>query len=291
LIFDQDKTGNKSSPARERIFSGGVTVMHAIKTSALTLAVFVVYMMLLLMPDSYRDGESTGERLPAGQELARIGQQQSAFRFEREQPAPPISDDTLPIAQDKPASRTASPPATQPVDWSQILHPELARIQALEHQPVDTALIELVPMLSSDDTVVRLAAIESLGAITNRATLPALSAALNDPDPQLRIAALEALASQEDESMITSIEPYLYDQDRDVRVSAIEALEDIESQAAVHALAGLLSDQDRLIRHQAVNALGEIGGENAMMYLLQARYDPDETIRANAEAILAEVNY
>ena len=180
--------------------------MDAIKTSALTFVVCVVYLMLLLMPGSYRDGASISDRLPARQELTRIDQQQTSFSFEREQPAPPTPDDAQPIAQDKPVARTTSPPAIQSVDWPQILYPELARIQALEHQPADTALIELLPMLSSDDPVIHLAAIESLGDMTNRATLPALPAALNDPNPQLRIAALEALASQEDESIVFGIE-------------------------------------------------------------------------------------
>ena len=268
--------------------------MYAIKTSALTLFAIVaiaVYMMLLPMPGSYRDGASIGDRLPARQELTRIDQQQTSFRFEREQPAPPTSDDVLPIAQDKPAFQTASPPAAQSVDWPQILYPELARIQALEHQPVGTALIELLPMLSNDDPVIRLAAIEALGDMTSQSVLSALSAALNDPNPQLRIAALEALASQEDELVVSSIEPYLYDHEQDVRLAAIEALMELESETAVYALAGLLSDQDRLIRHQAVNALGDIGGKNAISYLLQARYDPDETIRANADAILAEEEF
>jgi HEAT repeat protein len=264
--------------------------MGMIKTAALTFIAIVACLILLLIPDSYRDGAPISGMLPARQKIPPINQQQPSFRFEREQPATLESDRALAVAQDKPES-IATQTAAQSVDWPQILYPELARIQALEHQPADTAFSELLPMLSNDDPVIRLAAIDALGDMTNQSVLSALSSALNDPDPQLRIAALEALASQEDELVVSSIEPYLYDHDQDVRLAAIEALVELESETAVYALAGLLSDQDGLIRHQAVNALGDIGGKNAISYLLQARYDPDETIRANADAILAEEEF
>jgi HEAT repeat protein len=265
--------------------------MYTIKTVALAFIALVASLMLLLGPNTYRDEAPTGDASSAKQNLHAGIRQQTAFRFEHAQPATPESDDALPITQKKSKPEATSSTITPSVDWPLILYPELARIAELENQSVDTALGELLPMLSNDDPVIRLAAIESLGDIDNQATLPALAAALNDPNPQLRIAALEALASQEDESVVTSIEPYLFDSDRIVRVAAIEALAELESTTALHALAGLLSDPDSLIRHHAVNALGEIGGENAMLYLLQARYDSNENIRANAEAILAELEY
>lgn len=198
-----------------------------------------------------------------------------------------------PALAERDQTNQALVPATPELitEASLVWYPELEQIRQLENAPVTEALFELKPLLANEDPVIRLAAIESLGDMTTRATIPALSAALSDPNPQLRIAALEALASQEDESVVSSIEHYLYDQDRNVRVAAIEALADLEIESAVHALSGLLSDQDSLIRHNAVSALGEIGGENAMMFLLQARYDPNSTIRANADAILAESEY
>ena len=263
--------------------------MDTIKTAALTFIAIVACLMLLLIPSSYR-GEAPISGTPTTKQvLTAINQQQTSLRIEREQPATLEFVGAESIAQDKPESMAASPPATQSADWTLILYPELVRIEALESQTTDTAFIELLPMLSSDDPVIRLAAIESLGDMTNQATLPALSAALNDPNPQLRIAALEALATRKDESAVSSIEPYLYDPDREVRVAAIEALVNFESETSVYALAGLLSDPDTPIRLQAVFALGDIGGKSAIAYLLQARYDPDETIRANAEAILIEL--
>jgi len=263
--------------------------LDTIKTTALTFITIVACLVLLLVPDSYRDEAPTSGMLPAEKALPPINQPQTTFRFERKQFAVLESVEAPLIERDKPEPVTVSTPATQATNWTLVMYPELARIEALENQPAYSALAELLPMLSNDDPVIRLAAIESLGDMTNQHTIPALSAALNDPNPQLRIAVLEALAMQEDESVVTSIEPYLYDQDREVRVAAIEALAELESETAVSALASLLSDQDTLIRHHTVNALGDIGGEYAIAYLLQARYDPDETIRANAEAILIEL--
>jgi len=171
--------------------------MDTIKTTALTFIAIIACLMLLLTPDAYQDDAPINSTLPVKQELPPINRQQTAFRIEREHPAVLESDETPLIERDKPESLADSPATTQSIDWPMVLYPELARIEELESQTTDTALIELLPMLSNDDPVIRLAAIESLGDMTNQATLPALTAALNDPNPQLRIATLEALAAQE----------------------------------------------------------------------------------------------
>ncbi len=253
--------------------------MDTIKTAALTFIAIFACLMLLLTPEPQQT--ETLVQIPAPDK------QNHVIRFE---PAPVVAPDKQALIERDQTNKAfviATPEQVleEPLVW----YPELEQIRLLENAPVTHAIYELQPMLSNDDPVIRLAAIESLGDMTNQATLPALSVALNDPNPQLRIAVFEALAAQEDESAVMSIEPYLYDHDREVRVAAIEALVELESETAVPALAGLLSDHDTLVRHHAVNALGEIGGEYAISYLLQARYDPDETIRANAESILIEL--
>jgi HEAT repeat protein len=235
--------------------------------------------VLLLTPEPQQTEAPV--QIPAQGNQDQAGQFQQAQTIKQDQP--------LSIERDQTNEVFTIPVPEQTTEAPLVWYPELEQIRLLENMPVIHAIFELQPMLSNPDPVIRLAAIESLGDMTNQATLPALSAALNDPNPQLRIAALEALASQEDASAVGSIEPLLFDHDREVRVAAIEALADLEVETAVHALAGLLSDQDSLIRHHAVNALGEIGGESAMMYLLQARYDPDPIIRANADDILSEL--
>mgnify|MGYP001816426170 CR=1 FL=1 len=265
-------------------------VMGFIKTSALTFIAIVACLVLLSIPDSYRDEAWPADTPTANEDSPTIDQQPTPYRFEREQTGILESNAAPPIEQAPPLPANW-PEATQPTDWPFVLYPELAQITELENLPADMALGELLPMLYHDVPAIRLAAIQSLGDMTISAALPALSAALDDPDPKLRIAALEALASHDGASAVYSIEPYLLDQERDVRIAAIEALADLESKTAVHALAKLLTDQDSVIRRHSVYALGEIGGEYAMMYLLQARYDPDGDIRTNAEEILMELEY
>ncbi len=255
--------------------------MDTIKTTALTFIAIVACLMLLLIPEPQQT--ETLVQIPTPAKLNHV------IKFE---PAPVVapSQPALVERDQTNESFTISTPEQileEPLVW----YPELEQIRLLENTPVTHAIFELQPMLANTDPVIRLAAIESLGDMTNQATLPVLAAALNDPNPQLRIAALEALASQEDASVVGSIEPLLFDQDREVRIATIEALADLESEAAVMALASLLSDGDTKVRHHTVNALGEIGGDNAISYLLVARYDPDETIRENAEAILLELGH
>jgi HEAT repeat protein len=252
-----------------------------IRTAALTFIAFAICLVLLGAPEPQPGDTLVQFSAPVKQDQVR--QFESAEVLDPDQLSPAEHDQTSQAFGIVSTEQTTeTPPA-----W----YPELERIRQLENIPVIEAIFELQPLLANEDPVIRLAAIESLGDMNTRASLPALSGALRDSNPQLRIAALEALASQEDESVVSSIEHHLYDQDRNVRLAAIEALGNLEIESTVHALSGLLSDQDSLIRQNAVSALGEIGGENAMMYLLQARYDPDSIIRANADAILAELEY
>lgn len=264
-------------------------IMDTIKTSALVFIGIIICLVLLLTPDSYQGEALVSGTLPANQDLAALNQQQPTFRIERKQLAAIAHDQTVPIGQDKPIELAGDATTVDLDKWPLIWYAELAKIEELENQPSETALGELVSMLSNDDPVIRLAALESVADMSHPARLPVLTAALDDPNSLIRIAALEALGSVDSPSAVSSIEPHLFDRESEVRLAAIEALARLEYEQAIHALAGLLSDQDVRIRHHAVNAIGEIGGKYAISYLLQARYDPDETIRANAEAILDEL--
>ena len=266
-----------------------MTLLDTIKTAALTLIVVFTCLMLLLTPDTYQ-GETMVNHPAVKPESVGLSPEMSPMRFESVQSTAKESVNISPVEQDKPVIATVNPPRVLAHEWPLLLYPELARIVELENLPTDIALGELLPMLSDEDPVVRLASLESLADVNHPAILPMLSAALDDPSPQIRIVALESLALQGNHAAISNIEPYAYDREPEVRIAAIEALTSFESDLAVNALGGLLTDQDRLIRHHAVNALGEIGGEYAASFLLQSRYDADETIRANAESILSELD-
>lgn len=262
-------------------------------TAVLSFIAITASAMLLLTPKSIRDDEST-DIVRTMQSLAIVEMPRTAYLIKREQfvsadPELKDSPSTAPVISHTGASAPTS--GTRQIDWTEVMYPELARLEELESEPVITALGELWPMLSSDDPVIRLAALEALGDMTLKEALPGLVAALSDPNSQLRVAALEAISIHNDVSVASAIESVLFDPEPEVRVAAIETLADLESEVSVHALASLLSDPNAAVRHQAVFALGEIGGKDAMMYLLQARYDPVATIRKNADAILAELEF
>ncbi|UCH41060.1 MAG: HEAT repeat domain-containing protein [Gammaproteobacteria bacterium] len=263
--------------------------MRIIKTLALTLIVAISGLAILQLPDFFREAATVSDLSSAMRKTMSDGRQQPSQQPGNTWAEAAESNRSLPLAQvapDPPATATAVP---QFIDWMQALYPQLVRIAELENQPVDIALVELLPMLNDGDPAVRLAALEAVGDMTTASVLPVLLMALSDPDPRVRIAALEALAAHEDRAAAGSIEPYLYDENPKVRLAAIEALSDLVAETAVHSLAGLLSDPEVPIRQQAVTALGDIGGENAVMYLLQARYDLEPGIRANVANILSEL--
>lgn len=259
--------------------------MKTSKTTGLTIITIAVCLILLLIPDPYRDKPVVNVLAPS--------KQVSAVAFEIEQftaiarQTHIISEKTLSVEQQSGAT-TETVTTALPNAWMLDLYPQLDQISLLDNQPPNIALIELLPMLSDTDPVIRLAALESVADTRHPASLPILTAALNDFNPQIRVAALEALTITGHASVAASIEPYVYDRELEVRIAAIDALGEMENEIAADTLGGLLGDGNTMVRHHAVNALGEIGGGNAISYLLQARYDADETIRANANAILEE---
>ena len=263
--------------------------MQTFKPSALLIITIFASLVLLLLPEFGQNKPKIVSPVPTNRVSVTLDQSQGPIRQEYKQAKVIEHDIPASIMPANPKILASAPATLAKEEWTSILYPELTRIDELENQPSDTAIIELLPMLSNGDPVVRMAAVQSLADMSNPDRLPALGAALHDSNPQIRIIALVALSTPNDNSAVTSIEPYIFDRELEVRLAAIDALANLENEAAVNALAGLLGDPNTQIRHYAVNALGEIGGENAISYLLQARYDPNETIRANVDAILSEV--
>lgn len=265
-----------------------VRLMAINRTSALMLVAFVAGLMLLTPPHLYR-GEFADKPQVFKAKIAQSKPHEMLMLPEPELSAKIEPEPSLPVKQDRSKVSASRADKVQPDNWALVLYPELSQIIALENLPPELALLELVPMLSNADPVIRLATLEALRDMTHPALLSTLSAALDDPNPQVRILALQALGSRDDSLAVSSIEPLLYDPEHEVRLAAIEAISNLEYEAAVQALAGVIFDSEIIIRHHAVNALGEIGGETAILYLIQARTDPDPEIRANASAILEEL--
>jgi HEAT repeat protein len=263
-------------------------LLDTTKISALTMLVIVAALVLDLAIKRDR-GEQTGigGSIPVRAQTAPPA---------RRDPGPGVDTGPAPFERGEASTRVAARTAPDaagairqaPENWALLIYPELARIAELENRPESIATASLLPMLSDTDPVVRLAALESLGAMGREAPLAALTAALDDPAPQIRIAALNALMLRGEAAAVGSIESRVFDRDPEVRVAAIDALAAIGDRSSAHTLGALLGDSEPLVRREAVGALGEIGGETALGYLRQLRYDPDESIRASAKAILRE---
>ena len=272
----------------------GDDAMKKLEISAALLVALIVSLGLTTMPGSRHETPSadrTGILAETSGPTGNAGGSVSADSGERprgpqwHRAAATVSAAARAAAGSTPAYAGRSMEGT---DWIAAIYPELLRIARLEEQDPDDALHGLLPLLASDDPVVRLAALESIADTNDSARLPALLAALDDPAAQIRSAALEALMLHGDGAAASAIESLVYDPDSAVRLTAIDALAALGNPASIHVLAGLLYDEDRRIRINAVAALGEIGGQEAIMYLRQMRHDPDESISVSANAILAE---
>ena len=265
--------------------------MSSIRTNASILTAVMACLVLHAAMDGKRKETPPGSLLATRGDLPSINRQPGPIPVQHEPASESESRTALLIGRKSRPLLVDSTTALQSIGSLPEPYPEFAQITELENLPAETALAELLPMLSDSDPALRYAAIQSLGDMTARSALPALLAALHDSDPRLRAAALAALASHGDSTVVDSIEPCLFDQEREVRMAAIEALTDLDVESAVHSLGLLLTERDSLIRRRAVFALGEASGEDALMYLLQARYDPDTVVRANVEQILTELDY
>ena len=268
-------------------------VMNKLVDSLPVVIALLAGLALVMMAEPERDPISEGHQAIESDAAApAIAPAAIVSKDDRElhSPGPASAGASKLFAAREPAnSEAAAPvPAAEDIDWISALYPELVHIARLEEQDPDSSLRGLLPMLASDDPVVRLAALESVADLNNAARLPSLIAALDDPSAQIRIAAVEALVLHGDPATSGAIESLVFDQDPTVRAAAVDALAVLGNPASIPVLAALLYDPDRQVRINAVAALGEIGGEDAIQYLRQLRYDADESIRVSASAILEE---
>jgi len=265
------------------------TDMNTAGIAALIL-VTVSASLVLLPPAENADRKATRPAIPLPVEFNSqpIGGAEIAAPRLPDWAAPRGQPVSTPIATGPVPGRTGSNPPAGADNWVLALYPELAQIIELENEPRSVALDSLLPMLSDEDPVVRLAALESLADLGSQTPLPALTAALDDPSPQIRIAALEALMLRRNAATVGPVEARVFDRDAQVRIAAIDALAVIGERSSVAVLGALLGDPDPAVRRSAVGALADIGGESARLYLRQLRHHPDDSTRASSEAILAE---
>ena len=158
-------------------------------------------------------------------------------------------------------------------------------------QKRDTAVPALLAVLKDEDSAVRLAAVESLGNLSDPRAVDALVLALkSDTDPRVREAAAEALGEIDSPRAVPGLIAALGSE----RVSAVRAkiawaLGELDDKRAVEALGAVVRDQDAEVRRQAVWALGELESAAAVPMLVPALKDADTETRKQAAWALGEI--
>ena len=158
-------------------------------------------------------------------------------------------------------------------------------------QQRDTAVPALLSVLKDENAAVRLAAVESLGNLSDPRAVDALVQALkSDTDPRVREAAAEALGNIDSPRAVPGLIAALGSE----KVSAVRAkiawaLGEIDDVRAVEALGGAVRDPDAEVRRQVVWALGELESPAAVPLLIPALKDADVETRKHAAEALGEI--
>jgi HEAT repeat protein len=165
--------------------------------------------------------------------------------------------------------------------------PELRKI-------AESTVPQLIPVLSSNDSHMRLSTIQILGCMHESAqsAIPQIIPLLNDPDAIIRSATVDALSEMGEaaKSAIPQIIPLLGDGNTPVRTSAVKFLGHMgpSAKSAAPHIIPLLHDSDDSVRRYAISAIGGIGtSAELLMPFLQ---DSDKTLRTDAALALSDQN-
>lgn len=155
-------------------------------------------------------------------------------------------------------------------------------------EPLTGAVSALIETLADANAAVRLAAVNSLGAIGDPRAIAALAKALKeDTDARVREAAAWALGEIDDTRAVPPLlEALKTERVASVREKIIHALGEIDDPSAVAGIGGALKDPSVDVRRAAVWALGELEDPSAVPSLLAMARDEDAEVRKHtAEAL------
>lgn len=169
-------------------------------------------------------------------------------------------------------------------------------VTALRFFKIDGAREAVEKALGDPAWEVRLAAVESLGKIADRRSVPALLRALRDANPLIVRDAIPVIVVLGDDAAVPSLLELLKAPDEDVRWSVclyIGKMRLVDARPVGDALLLLLDDPSPKIQQAAIGSLGGLRDKRAVPRLLQVIADPVHSqlenpwIRPQAAAMFA----
>jgi hypothetical protein len=132
---------------------------------------------------------------------------------------------------------------------------------------------------TSDDSLVRRRALESLGFSSREEVISLIAAAFNSGKPEWVVSALFAMGRSANARWSDHVLEMLESDNTEIRYEAIRASGELEIKRALPYLLNLLSEEDSEARLAAVWSLSQIGGEDvqeALEQLYDDTYDEEE---------------
>jgi HEAT repeat protein len=137
---------------------------------------------------------------------------------------------------------------------------EMDKIPAELHHKIEDQL--LAATTSSQETLVRRRALESLGYSSRAEVVPLIEAASREKDPDWIVSALFAMGRSCDDRWRKQVLSQLRAPSEDIRSEAIHAAGELELESARPVLLDLLEDEEDLeVRRELIWSLSRIGGE------------------------------
>jgi HEAT repeat protein len=155
---------------------------------------------------------------------------------------------------------------------------ELEKIPPELHHQIEDDLIQIIH--STDKSLVRRRALESLGYSGREEVIPLIENAYQEKNPDWVVSALFAMGHSCDERWRKQVLSKLHSPDDDIRSEAIHAAGELELPSARPILLDLLADEeDPETRRELIWALSKIGGEGVrdrLEEILEVEADDEE---------------
>jgi len=209
----------------------------------------------------------------------------------------PAGEAVMPLAAMVPAGETVRPlaamvPAVEPAAGAPNLLIQGGTPTSTEQgSQASGAVAVLIETLGDANASVRIAAINSLGALEDPRAIAALAKALReDSDARVREAAAWALGEIDDSRAVPHlVEALKTERASKVREKIVRSLGEIDDPAAVNGIAAVMKDSSVAVRRAAVWALGELEDPSALNALLGMVRDDDAEVRKHTAEALGQL--